>query len=281
MTLPNVDYAASTALVTGATSGIGKAIAFEFVTRGIGRLVVHGRNEEKIKKTIAELEAHQKSSKTGTQTELRTVCSDLKEEDGVAKVQKQLEEQGLQVDILVNNAGLAAKTTFVEEPRAVETVNVMCRAVVDLSQRLLPSMIKRDSGGLLTLGSTAAYQPVPWTATYAASKAFVHSWSQAVRQEQISAGSKVRIALIVPGITKTMLDGQGLGERRGTLDIVGRHETSDVAKAALDAYEQNSAASIIGTGNKLLRLVEVAAPASFNAALVAKSRGPPGSDNGV
>ena len=275
---PTVDYAASTALVTGSTSGIGKAIAFELVARGIGRLVVHGRNDEKLKKTIAELEQHQTAIKTRVQTELRTVSSDLAKEDGAAKVQEQLEEWNWQVDILVNNAGLAAKIDFVEDSRAVGTVTVMCRAVVDLSQRLLPGMIQRNSGGLLTIGSTAAFQPVPWTATYAASKAFVHSWSQAVRQEQLSAGSSVRVACIVPGITKTMLDGEGLGERRGTLDLVGRHEPEDVAKAALDAYEQNSANSIIGIGNKILRLAEVAVPASINAALVAKSRGSPEDD---
>lgn len=149
----------------------------------------------------------------------------------------------------------------------------MVRAVIDLSSRFLPSMIQRGRGGLLNLGSTAAYQPVPWTATYAASKAFILSWSQAVRQENLDKG--VRVACIVPGITQTNLNGRGGGEARGTLDYVGIHKSSDVAKAAMDAYEQNSAASIVGLNNQLLRLAEVNVPASILAKVVAKSRGPP------
>jgi NADP-dependent 3-hydroxy acid dehydrogenase YdfG len=80
---PTVDYAASTALVTGSTSGIGKAIAFELVARGIGRLVVHGRNDEKLKKTIAELEQHQTAIKTRVQTEGGRCCQSAKAAGGV------------------------------------------------------------------------------------------------------------------------------------------------------------------------------------------------------
>lgn len=269
--MKNVDYPKSTALVTGATSGIGLSIAIELLSRGIGRLVVVGKQQQKLDRTEKELR-----KKCGDGQEVRCILVDLTERDAGAAIEKQIQEWGWTIDILVNNAGLAAKNTFASDPsqdNAVACVDVMVRMVVDLSLRFLPGMVQRGHGGLLNLGSTAAYQPVPWTATYAACKAFVLSWSQAVRQEQLGTG--VRIACIVPGITKTNLDGRGGGEARGLLDYVSIHQTADVAKAALDAFENNSAAQIVGFNNKLLRLAGVPVPASVMAKFVGLSRGPP------
>lgn len=254
----------------GASSGIGRAIAFELVARKIGKLAIVGRNQEKLEKTAEEL-------RQAGALEVRTIVADLSSHEGPATVEKKLKDEfQWTLDILVNNAGLAAKETFaknLETDTALASIDVMVRAVVDLSLRFLPGMIERRRGGILNVGSTAAYQPVPWTATYAACKAFVLSWSQAIREENKDTG--VRIACIVPGITKTNLDGHGGGETRGTLDKVGIHDPADVATAAINAYEHNSAAHIIGVNNKLLRLAGVPVPASVMASIVASSRGPP------
>lgn len=269
--MKKVDYPGSTALVTGATSGIGLSIALELISRGIGRLVVVGKQQQKLDKTEKELR-----QKCGGRQEVRTILVDLTKHDAGATIQKQIQEWGWTIDILVNNAGLASKNTFASDPsndNAVDCVDVMVRMVVDLSLRFLPGMVERGHGGLLNLGSTAAYQPVPWTATYAACKAFVLSWSQAIRQEHLGTG--VRIACIVPGITQTNLNGRGGGEVRGALDYVSIHQPAYVAQQSLDAFERNSAAQIVGFNNKLLRLAGVPVPASIMAKFVATSRGPP------
>ena len=155
-------------------------------------------------------------------------------------------------------------------------VDLMVRAVVDLSLHFLPDMVKRNRGGILNIGSTAGYSPVPFTSVYAASKAFVISFSQAIREE--NRGTGVRIACIVPGVTDTNLDGDGHGERRGALDMVGTADPADVGKAAVDVLEANEAARTYGWNNKALAAVQNMLPDSINAQLIAKSRGKPGED---
>lgn len=269
--MKKVEYSKSTALVTGATSGIGRCIAFELVARNTKRLVIIGKQQAKLTATEEELR-----QKCDANQEIRTILVDLNDHDAGATIQRQVEEWGWTIDILVNNAGIASKETFASNPaqdRALATVDVNIRAVVDLSLRLLPGMVQRGSGGLLNIASTAGYQPVPWTATYSATKSFILSWSQAIRHEHLGTG--VRIACIAPGITKSNLNQQGGGELRGALDYVGIHQPAYVAKAAVDAFEKNSAAQILGLNNKLLRLAGVPVPGFIMASFVAKARGPP------
>lgn len=265
-----VDYSQSTALVTGGSSGIGQAIAAELVSRGIARLVIVTHNQEKLDKAAAELK------QAGSNVEVKTISADLASHDAAAEIKRQIEGFGWKVDILVNNAGLARKQAFAmkgENDVSLRTVDVMIRAVVDLSLHFLPPMVERGSGGILNVCSTACYQPVPYTAMYAASKAFMLSWSQAIRQENIDTG--VRIATIVPGITETNLDGDGHGERRGALDAIGIDKPETVGKAAVDAYEANSSGTIVGANNSLMQAALHLVPASVKASMVASARGKP------
>jgi short-subunit dehydrogenase len=270
MSLAKVDYANSTALVTGATSGIGRAIALELVSRGLVRLVIVARSEEKLNAVAAELK------QASSALEVRTVAADLEKQDVGVEIQKQVEQAGWNIDILVPNAARAAKEVFASDLKtdtALATVDLNVRAVVDLSLRFLPGMAQRRSGGILNIGSTAGHQPVPFTATYAASKAFLISFSQAIREEQRDAG--VRVACIVPGITQTNLGGPGQGERRGALDKVSIHQPDEVAKAAVDAYEANAPTQVVGFNNKVLQAAINVLPASTTAAVISKARGHP------
>lgn len=244
--LAEVDFSTSTAVVTGGSSGIGRAIAGELVARGVRNLVLVAKTESKLDTAIAELEASSPALK------VRKIAINLGERDGPAKVQKQIEEWNWKVDILINNAGFARKYIFAKDPQndsSLNTIDLMVRAIVDLSLRFLPGMVQRKKGGILNIGSTGRFQPVPCTAMYAASKAFIHSWSQAIREEY--HGSGIRIACVVPGITETNLDGEGHGERRGPIDMVGIDKAEDVAKVAVDSYVDNSAARIVGFNNKV------------------------------
>ena len=270
MKLEKLDYARSTALVTGGSSGIGRAIALELATRGIRKMVVVARGEEKLAKVASEL----RQSAPGI--DVREISIDLSKHDAPADVQRQVEAWGWQVDLLVNDAGLARKQLFAKDMEtdiSLLTVDLMIRAVVDLSLRFLPPMVERGHGGILNVSSTAAYNPVPFTAMYAASKAFMLSWSQAIREENRDTG--VRVACIVPGVTETNLDGDGHGERRGMLDAVGISQPDEVAKAAVDALEENAAQSIVGANNKILQMAQGLLPDSLKARLISKARGAP------
>jgi len=270
MKLEKIDYARSTALVTGGSSGIGRAIALELATRGIRKMVVVARGEEKLAKVASEL----RQSVPGI--DVREINIDLSKHDAPADVQRQVEAWGWRVDLLVNDAGLARKQLFAKDMEtdiSLLTVDLMIRAVVDLSLRFLPPMVERGHGGILNVSSTAAYNPVPFTAMYAASKAFMLSWSQAIREENRDTG--VRVACIVPGVTETNLDGDGHGERRGILDAVGISQPDEVAKAAVDALEENAAQSIVGANNKILQMAQGLLPDSLKARLISKARGAP------
>ncbi|WP_437871789.1 SDR family NAD(P)-dependent oxidoreductase [Methylorubrum extorquens] len=270
MKLEDIDYARSTALVTGGSSGIGRAIAFELAARGVRNMVLVARGPEKLAKAASEL----RQSAPGI--DVREISIDLSKHDAPAEVQRQVQAWGWQVDLLVNDAGLARKQLFAKDMEtdvSLMTVDLMIRAVIDLSLRFLPPMVERGHGGILNVCSTAAYNPVPFTAMYAASKAFMLSWSQAVREENRDTG--VRVACIVPGVTETNLDGDGHGERRGVLDAVGIDQPEDVAKAAVDALEENAAQSIVGANNKLLQVAQGLLPDSIKARLISKARGAP------
>lgn len=271
MALSPVDYASSTALITGGSSGIGQAIAAELIKRGVKKLVIVAHNQDKMDKASEELK------RAGEGVEIRTISLDLASHQAASEVESKINEWGWQVDILVNNAGLARKQAFAskgENNVSLRTVDVMIRTVVDLSLRFLPPMLERKRGGVLNVCSTACYQPVPFTAMYAASKAFMLSWSQAVREENIESG--VRFAAIVPGITSTDLDGDGHGERRGPiLDAVGIDDPETVAKAALDAYEENASQKVVGWNNYIAQTVTGMIPDSVKAAFIHRTRGEP------
>ena len=104
----------------------------------------------------------------------------------------------------MNDAGFGRKYVFGEDFRndtSLVCIDLMVRAVVDLSLRFLPDMVKRRKGGILNVGSTACYQPVPYTSIYAASKEFILSWSQAIREENRHLDTGVLIAQVVPGVS--------------------------------------------------------------------------------
>jgi short-subunit dehydrogenase len=275
MGLVDIDFSASSALVTGGSSGIGRAIAEELVARGVRRLIIVAKDETKLSEAAKEIEA----SKSGV--EVRTITADLTNHDAPKNIQKEIQESGWTVDILVNNAGFGRKYNFAEDPEndtSLACVDLMVRAVVEMSLLFLPGMKDRRKGGILNIGSTACYQPVPYTAIYAASKAFVLSFSQAIREENIQGNTGIRIACVVPGVTNTNLDGQGHGETRGPIEKIGVDQPEDVAKVAVDALQDNAAERVVGWNNYAFHTAMGLLPDSVNAKVVAMSRGPPGKE---
>jgi uncharacterized protein len=185
----------STALVTGASSGIGVAIAGELAARGQG-LVLVARRDQRLRELAAELHGRH-----GVRVE--ALSFDLGDPAGRDRLARSIEELDLEVEVLVNNAGFGDAGDFVDadRERLLAMLRINCEAVLDLQARYLPGMVSRGRGAVLNVASTAAFQPIPGNAAYAATKAFVLSLSESVHAEVSKAG--VTVTALCPGPVKT------------------------------------------------------------------------------
>ena len=201
--------ASATALVTGASSGIGAAIARELAARGHG-LTLAARREERLRELAAEL-----ADRHGVRVEV--LAADVSSDAGREELAGGIEALGLDVEVLVNNAGFgdAAELVDADRERLLEMIGVNCEAVFDLQARYLPGMVGRGRGAVINVASTAAFQPIPGNATYAATKSFVLSFSEATHSEVAGAG--VTITALCPGPVATEFP-----ERAGIPDAESR-----------------------------------------------------------
>jgi short-subunit dehydrogenase len=238
MTLP-VPSAKHVAVVTGASSGIGAELARELSRRG-HELVLVARTAEKLQSLADELG-----------TTAHVVPADLGDPQGRAELVTELDSRGLTPQVLVNNAGFSTLgPVHRSDPQAeLGLVEVDVAAVVDLCSRLLPGMVERGTGAVLNVASTAAFQPLPGFATYAASKAFVHSFSEAVHSEL--SGTGVSVTSLCPGFTKTEFE-QAAGAEDAASKLPGFTwmESDDVARQAIEGMLAGRRTVVPGALNK-------------------------------
>ncbi len=185
----------SAALVTGASAGIGSAIAHELAKRGHGVVLV-ARRKDRLEELAREL-----TSRYGVRAE--TVSSDLSKPPSRNRISGRVTELGLDIEILINNAGFATGGPFHEAdaPRELEQVRVLVEAVVALTSTFLPGMVQRGRGAILNVASTAGMQPMPYSAGYSAAKAYVLTFSEALHQEV--RGKGVTVTALAPGPVET------------------------------------------------------------------------------
>lgn len=185
------------ALVTGASSGIGLALARVLANRGHD-LVVTARREAKLEALAAEL-----TSGIGSDVRVDVIAVDLGKTKGPGGLFAAVADRGLNVDMLVNNAGAAVSGKFTDVPRAkaLEVINLNVRALTELTRLFLPGMLERGRGRILNVASVAAFQAVPGMSVYGATKAFVLSLTEALSEELANTG--VTVTALCPGITKT------------------------------------------------------------------------------
>ena len=242
MALPTPSDSA-TALVTGASAGIGEAIARELAGRGHGVTLV-ARREDRLRDLAEELAA-----KHGVRAE--AIGADLGGAASRAALVTQIAELGLEVEILINNAGFGGSGNFVrsDRERLVAMVELNCAALLDFQARYLPSMVERRRGAVINIASTSAFQPLPGSATYAATKAFVLSLSEAVHEEL--KGTGVTLTAICPGPVRTeFTQAAGMPQAdEGTPDFIWMSAES-VAKAAVDAADRGKRATVPGLLNR-------------------------------
>jgi uncharacterized protein len=250
-------YQGKTALVTGASSGIGEAFARELARRGM-HLILVARSADRLSEIAAELRARHGVTVT-------VLPTDLGEEHAAERLRHEVEQRGLHVDMLVNNAGFATHGPFEEvgSTRDHQQVMVNVTALVDLTHAFVPAMLERG-GDVINVASTVAYQPTPYMAVYGASKAFVTSFSAALAEEYRGRG--LRVLALCPGATAT-----GFFDVVGTDAIaMGRMRSSEqVVATALRALERGKSVVIDGAINTLLAVVAKRLPFALGARLAA------------
>jgi short-subunit dehydrogenase len=228
----------STCVVTGASSGIGTEAARELSRRGYGVTLV-ARREDRLRELAAELgdgaEAH---------------ACDVTDPGARRGLADALAARGTYVSILVNNAGFGTSGPFVnaERERELDMVRTNIEAVVDFCALFAPGMAERGSGGILNVASTASFQPLPMQAGYAATKAFVLSFSESLHAEL--KGKGVAVTALCPGPVKTEF--ADVAEIPGHEALPGIFWASpeEVAKAGIKGLERDKRVVIPGTLNR-------------------------------
>ena len=223
---------AETALITGASSGIGEQFARQLAERGYDLILV-ARRKDRLEKLAGELS-----------TTAHVITNDLGSD--AADLKKDVDKLGVDVDLLVNNAGFGLRGRFLEldAERNAEMVRVNCEAVVILTQAFLPAMIEHGRGGVITVASTAGMQPLPYEATYSASKAFALNFTEALHEEL--RGTGVKMLAVNPGPVPTEWQQVAGYEEVGAEMMPGKIEADQVVREALRSYDGNKRSMVPG-----------------------------------
>jgi len=244
------------ALVTGASSGIGMALAAELARCGYD-LIVLGRDEGKLAQLAQDLaRAHE--------TRTRIFPGDLSDPGVAHAVRAALEREDIPVNVLVNNAGFGVHGRFADTDLARELalVNLQIHALLILTKACLPGMIRRRDGKVLNVASVYAYAPVPLQSVYAACKAFMLSFSESLAAEL--EGTGVSVTVLCPGVTATAFRTRaGMREKASRLSM----DAPAVAAIACRGLFRKRAVVVPGAINRLYVLVSRVMPRRVLAAL--------------
>jgi len=234
------------AVVTGASEGLGLALAIEFARARHSLLLVA--------RTSSSLAAAAEDIRQATGVDVHIHRADLSTVEGCESVDLVLAEYGLHAKFLINNAGIGLSGPFVENGSddLMRLVELNMRALTDLTRRLLPGMITRGEGGVLNVASLGGYLPGPYQAAYYASKAYVISLSEALAQEV--AGSKVRVCVLAPGPVKTRFHERMGAQNDHYIRFMGLMSAEQVAQSAYVNFMRGRKVIIPGAANMMSAL---------------------------
>jgi hypothetical protein len=251
----------STALVTGASSGIGRAVAVRLAADG-SNLVVVARRKDRLVELADEL-----TSRHGVTVEI--LVADVTDPKQLAEVEERLRSGAPPVDLLVNNAGRGGQGAFADIPIdwQDEQIRLNVLAPVRLSHAALAGMVARGRGGILNVSSIAGLQPLPYVATYAATKAYLSTFSHALHEEVRHQG--VTVTNLLPGFTTTEFH-EAAGMSRSVVPRLAWMKADVVARAGLRALARGRAQCVPGTGYRVLAVVSGLTPWSLSRRVLAR-----------
>jgi short-subunit dehydrogenase len=240
----NHDKPRQTALVTGASAGIGVDLAECFAREGYD-LILSARSDSALRDVAARLSSTYHVRAT-------PLAQDLGRIGGGAELAETIRQQGLRVDVLVNNAGYGYAGAFSESDAATELgmIDLNDRALVELTHIYWPSMLASRTGGVLNVASTAAFQPGPLMATYYASKAFVLSFSEALWEE--ARGTGVHVSCLCPGPTTSKFRERAGTDKKKLSRTGASMSSARVAELGVRAWKDNKRVEITGLRNRFV-----------------------------
>ena len=233
-------------LITGASSGIGEAFARRLAEEK-HNLVLVARSEEKLHRLCDELMLEHKIT-------AHYVAIDLTDYQADEKLFKETEKHGMQVEWLINNAGFGSLGDFakLDLERELKMIELNIRVLVALTHRYLQPMRERGKGTIINVASTASFQPVPFFAVYAATKAFVRSFSEAIAEENRPFG--INVMALCPGPTDTnFFAASNIGDDiKATMAQKGIQTPEEVVEEALSGVKSGRAQVVSGWLNYFL-----------------------------
>lgn len=237
--MPPADSA--TVLITGASSGIGRAFAHLFARDGYTLMLV-ARRAAVLEELASELSRQYRAT-------VRVIAIDLADPVAARHLHERLQRERIAVDVLVNNAGFGAQGAFAGLPleRQLQMIHLNVTALTALTRLLLPSMLERGRGGVLNVGSTAAFQPGPFMAVYYATKAYVVSFGEALADEL--SGSGLRISCLAPGPTATAFAAEA-GAAESRLFQGDTMPVDEVARIGYEGWKRGKPLVIAGARNR-------------------------------
>lgn len=255
-------------LITGASGGIGEALANKLAERKHNLLLV-ARNADKLATQCKNL-----SEKFGINAQF--IVADLVKPETAEQVFTETQRRGLEIDMLINNAGIGSGGAFSELTlqSELDLLQLNISSLVALTHLFLPQMQMRKSGTIINVASMAAFLPIPYMATYAASKVFVRSFTQAITEE--CKPYNIHVMLLCPGLTKTNFNkaagienekGKGLGTEYSN----STQSPEQVAEEALNALDKGKHFIVSGTMNRLAAKMTALVPNSIFARSFSKS----------
>jgi short-subunit dehydrogenase len=241
-----------TTLITGASSGIGEAFARALAARGHNLLLV-ARSEDKLTKLCSELGRVRS-------IHCQYVALDLSTPESAAQLFEETSKREMEIDFLINNAGFGSMGDFatLEREHELNMIDLNIRVLVELTHRFLQPMRERRRGTILNVASTAGYQPVPYMATYAATKAFVLGFTEALWEENRAYG--IEVLALCPGVTETGFFAASRIDKPPARTV---QTPEEVVETALRGLKRRKSSIISGWPNKFMVATERFMPRSL------------------
>ena len=257
------------ALVTGASAGIGAEYAYQLAVKWNYNLVVSARRGEQLESLKSNI-LKQFANGVEWKPEIITITADLSKSEGVMELIAMIEKHGVSIDLLVNNAGFGSLVGFADSSINWETdmVKVNCLAPLMLTHHFLPKMLERKGCGIINVCSTAAFQPIPFMATYGATKSFLYNFTRAVAKEV--QGKGVTVMANCPGPTESeFFKVVGLDSK---VPFMPGMTSREVVCQALKGYHKGKRVVINGLVNKLCVFLGRYLPTEWTLSIIMRAK---------